>query len=299
MRLSTVILPTSSGAEGLALWKQAEDLGLHAAYTYDQLSWRSFREDTWHATMPLLAAAAVTTSRIKLGTLVASPNFRHPVTFAKELMTLDDLSDGRFIAGLGAGSLGFDATVLGQQPWSTKERTERFLEMVEQLDTLLTQPATSFTGTYYSAVEARMIPGCIQQPRVPFFIAATGPKSLDLVARHGQGWITYGDPAADDVPLAPAVIAGQIERLAAACAAHDRDPATVTKVLLVQDAAPLASVAAFEDWAGGFTALGIDELVIPWPIADSIYGWDPDVFEAIAETFALQPVERVVQHPGT
>jgi alkanesulfonate monooxygenase SsuD/methylene tetrahydromethanopterin reductase-like flavin-dependent oxidoreductase (luciferase family) len=66
--------------------------------------------------VPTLAAAAAVTERIRLGTMVASPNFRHPVPFAKDLMTLDEISGGRFILGIGAGAGGdgFDASVLGE-----------------------------------------------------------------------------------------------------------------------------------------------------------------------------------------
>src|SRR5580704_1217263 len=103
MRLSTVILPVYPWARGQEVWRRAEALGFHAAYTYDHLSWRSFRDRTWFGALPTLTAAALVTERLRLGTLVTSPNFRHPVTLAKELMTLDDISEGRLTVGIGAG----------------------------------------------------------------------------------------------------------------------------------------------------------------------------------------------------
>ncbi len=118
MRVSTVILPIYPWREGRDVWRSADDLGFHAAYTYDHLSWRSFRDGPWFGAVPTLAAAAGVTERVRLGTLVSSPNFREPVTFAKDVMTLDDLSGGRVTVGLGAGTTGFDATVLGGEPWS-------------------------------------------------------------------------------------------------------------------------------------------------------------------------------------
>ncbi|WP_231591298.1 LLM class flavin-dependent oxidoreductase [Saccharothrix sp. ST-888] len=176
MRLSTVILPTRRWSEGQKIWQRAEDLGFHTAYTYDHLSWRSFRDDTWFGAIPVLTAAATVTERIRLGTLVASPNFRHPVTLAKELLTLDDISGARLTAGIGAGGPGFDTTVLGQKAWSAKERADRFAEFVPLLDKLLTRDATTEQGHRYAAVEARNIPGCVQRPRIPFYLAATGPR---------------------------------------------------------------------------------------------------------------------------
>lgn len=195
LRLSTVILPVRPWhAGGRDQWVRAERLGFHTAYTYDHLTWRSFRDLPWFGAIPTLTAAAAATEKLRLGTLVTSPNFRHPVTLAKELMSLDDISGGRFTLGIGAGGNGFDATALGQDPWSPRERADRFAEFVPLLDRLLTEAAVSERGSFYSADEARNIPGCVQQPRLPFAVAANGPRGLKLAAAHGQAWVTTGDP---------------------------------------------------------------------------------------------------------
>ncbi|GAA1399921.1 LLM class flavin-dependent oxidoreductase [Kitasatospora putterlickiae] len=287
MRLSTVILPIHRWGEGQKIWRRAEDLGFHGAYTYDHLSWRSFRDEPWFGAVPTLTAAATATERLRLGTLVTSPNFRHPVTLAKDLITLDDVSGGRLTVGIGAGGTGFDATALGQEAWSPKERADRFGEFLPLLDELLRNDATTREGSYYSAVEARNVPGCVQTPRVPFYVAAAGPRGLRLAAEYGQGWVTYGDPKAPaDVPAeqAPRVIAQQIEKLTAACEEKGRDVATLQKMLLQGSTAerPLASLDAFVDWAGTYRDLGITELVIHWPVPDSIFANDLAVFERIA-----------------
>ncbi|MGO1294125.1 MAG: LLM class flavin-dependent oxidoreductase, partial [Cellulosimicrobium funkei] len=193
MRVSTVILPIYPWREGRDVWRSADDLGFHAAYTYDHLSWRSFRDGPWFGAVPTLAAAAGVTERVRLGTLVSSPNFREPVTFAKDVMTLDDLSGGRVTVGLGAGTTGFDATVLGGEPWSARERADRLRDFTILLDRLLTEPAVTHVEGHYRAHEARTIPGPVQSPRVPFAVAATGPRGLRLAARYGQAWVTTGD----------------------------------------------------------------------------------------------------------
>ena len=110
MRFGVLILPDAAWSSARERWLSAERMGFDHAWTYDHLSWRSLRDGPWFGSVPTLAAAAEATSRIRLGPMVASPNFRHPVTLAKELMTLDDISDGRITAGLGAGGEGFDAT---------------------------------------------------------------------------------------------------------------------------------------------------------------------------------------------
>jgi alkanesulfonate monooxygenase SsuD/methylene tetrahydromethanopterin reductase-like flavin-dependent oxidoreductase (luciferase family) len=287
MRLSTVILPIHRWSEGRKVWRRAEGLGFHAAYTYDHLSWRSFRDAPWFGAVPTLTAAATATERIRLGTLVTSPNFRHPVTLAKELLTVDDISGGRLTVGIGVGGTGFDATALGQEPWTARQRADRFDEFLPLLDKLLTQDSTTEPGTFYSAVEARNIPGCVQQPRIPFYVAATGPRGLKLTAEYGQGWVTYGDPRGPaDVPAnqAPAVVEAQLGRLRTACEAQGRDYGAVAKVLLQGSTAekPLSSLDAFVDWAGTYQALGIDEVVVHWPVPDSIFATDTAVFERIA-----------------
>lgn len=290
LRLSTVILPYRRWHEGgRSAWTRAEQLGFHTAYTYDHLSWRSFRDGPWFGAVPTLTAAAAVTERLRLGTLVTSPNFRHPVTLAKELISLDDISGGRITLGIGAGGTGFDATALGQEPWTARERADRLGEFLPLLDRLLTEDAVSYVGDFYSAHEARNIPGCVQRPRLPFAVAATGPRGLALAARHGQAWVTTGDPKLFENGTAEQsdrALRQQADRLADACAAIGREVGELDRVLLTgftpERNRPLDSVDAFVDFAGRHRALGFTELVVHWPIADSDFAADEKVFERIA-----------------
>ncbi|MER7696270.1 LLM class flavin-dependent oxidoreductase [Streptomyces sp. NPDC096095] len=289
-RLSTVILPVHRWHEGgRDRWRRAEELGFHTAYTYDHLSWRTFRDGPWFGALPTLTAAATVTDRLRLGTLVTSPNFRHPVTLAKELISLDDISGGRITLGIGAGGNGFDATALGQEAWTPRERADRFAEFVALLDRLLTEDAVTGRGTYYSAGEARNIPGCVQRPRLPFAVAATGPRGLKLAARHGQAWVTTGDPKLYENGTAEesrAALRAQNEKLTAACAEIGRDASALDRVLLTgftpDRNAPLESVDAFVDFAGRHAELGFTEIAVHAPIPDSDFATDPKVFERIA-----------------
>ncbi|GLF95763.1 LLM class flavin-dependent oxidoreductase [Streptomyces yaizuensis] len=290
MRLSTVILPVRPWhSGGRDEWLRAEQLGFHTAYTYDHLSWRTFRDGPWYGALPTLAAAAGVTGRIRLGTLVTSPNFRHPVTLAKELMSLDDLSGGRFTLGIGAGGQGFDATALGQTPWTPKERADRLGEFLPLLDRLLTEPSVDAEGAFYSAVEARNIPGCVQRPRVPFAVAATGPRGMRLTARYGQAWVTTGDPKIFETGTpeeSREALRLQLEQLGKICAEAGRDATELEKVLLTgftpDRGAPLESLDAFVDFAGRHIELGFTEIVVHAPIPDSDFASDPAVFERIA-----------------
>ncbi|MGW1813221.1 LLM class flavin-dependent oxidoreductase [Streptomyces sp. NPDC002125] len=290
-RLSTVILPIHRWNDGgRALWARAEELGFHAAYTYDHLAWRTFRDRPWFGAVPTLTAAAAATERLRLGTLVTSPNFRHPVTLAKDLITLDDVSDGRITLGIGAGGNGFDATTLrpvGEEPWTPRERADHFDEFVPMLDRLLREPSVTQEGTFYAANEARNIPGCVQRPRLPFAIAATGPRGLKLAARHGQAWVTTGDPKlfeAGTPEQSVAAIRNQISRLGAACEETGRDVGELDKILLTgfTPDRPLQSFDAFVDFAGRHFELGFTEIVIHWPVPDSVFTADTELFERIA-----------------
>ncbi|MEU4026646.1 LLM class flavin-dependent oxidoreductase [Streptomyces anulatus] len=288
-RLSTVILPVHRWLEGgRDRWQYAEELGFHTAYTYDHLSWRTFRDGPWFGALPTLTAAATATERLRLGTLVTSPNFRHPVTLAKELISLDDISGGRITLGIGAGGNGFDATALGQEAWTPRERADRFAEFVPLLDRLLTENAVTEHGKHYTAEEARNIPGCVQRPRLPFAVAATGPRGLKLAARHGQAWVTTGDPKLyeNGTPEeSRAALRAQNEKLTAACAEIGRDASTLDRILLTgftpDRNGPLESVEAFVDFAGRHAELGFTEIVIHSPIPDSVFDVDPKVFERI------------------
>jgi alkanesulfonate monooxygenase SsuD/methylene tetrahydromethanopterin reductase-like flavin-dependent oxidoreductase (luciferase family) len=296
LRLSTVILPVDRWHEsGRAKWQRAEELGFHSAYTYDHLSWRSFRDGPWFGAMPTLTAAATITQSMRLGTLVTSPNFRHPVTLAKELISLDDISGGRVTLGIGAGGTGFDATALGQEPWTARERADRFAEFVPLLDRLLTEDSVTSEGEFYSAHEARNIPGCVQRPRLPFAVAATGPRGLKLAARYGQAWVTTGDPKLyeNGTPeQSVEALRGQTAKLGEACAAVGRDASELEKILLTgftpDRARPLESLDAFVDFAGRHQELGFTELVIHWPIPDSDFAAEAKVFERIAMEAPVQ-----------
>jgi alkanesulfonate monooxygenase SsuD/methylene tetrahydromethanopterin reductase-like flavin-dependent oxidoreductase (luciferase family) len=285
MRIGVVVLPELPWAQQVRQWQQLDDWGFHAAYTYDHLAWRSLADSSWYATVPTLAAAATATRRIRLGTWVASPNFRHPVPFAKELMTLDDMSQGRFVLGVGAGGEGFDASVLGDDAPTPRERVDRFAEFVEALDLLLTQPSTTYDGAWFRSVDARMVPGCVQRPRLPFVVAANGPRAMRVVARHGQGWATTGLTPSDDGPeLWWATLPDAVGRLDDALVSAGRQPSEVERYLSVDASGSFAldSVEQLRDALGRAEALGFTEIVVHWPRPSGVYAGDEGVLEQVA-----------------
>lgn len=286
MRVGVVILPDATWPELRARWVEAEARGFRTSWTYDHLSWRSLRDGPWLGTVPLLAAVAEATTHVRFGTLVTSPNFRHPGLLAKDAMTLDQISGGRFDLGIGAGGAGFDASVLGQNPLELTQRAARFEEFVGALDGLLREPASSHSGEYFTVNESRTHPGCSQQPRVPFTIAAAGPRALRVAARYGSAWVTYGPMRAHTSPADWfGAVAQQSSRLDEECERVGRDPASLTRMLLVglELEWPQLSIGAWDDFCGRASGLGFSNVAIHWPRPQdpSLPGPPPEVFDEI------------------
>ncbi|HKN97944.1 MAG TPA: LLM class flavin-dependent oxidoreductase [Pseudonocardiaceae bacterium] len=284
MRVGMVILPEYRWWAAEPKWRAVERYGFDHAWTYDHVGWRSLVDGPWFGAVTTLTAAATVTERIGLGTLVASPHFRHPVPFAREITAMDDVADGRLLLGVGAGAVtGFDTEVLGDEPLSPKALVDRFGEFLELLDAVLTGDRTTWRGDYYAAVDARSAPGCVTRPRVPFVVAANGPRSIELAVRFGQGWVTSGRKADDEADWWRAV-AERAERVDAALAAVDRPKASLRRYLSL-DSAPtysLASVGRFTDMVGRAAELGFTDVVAHWPRADGVFAGRESVVEEVA-----------------
>lgn len=287
MRHGIVILPQRPWAEARNTWRQAEELGFDHAWTYDHLSWRSLADEPWGATVPTLTAAATATSTIRLGTFVASPNFRHPVPFAKDLATLDDVSGGRFLLGVGSGGTGFDAFVLGQRELTGRQRHERFVEFVRALDALLRFEGpggggVSFEGEWFTGHEARMVGEPAQHPRMPFIVAADGPRGLQLVAELADGWVTLGreSEGLDAWWLSVAAVSRRLDEV---LAERGRDAATLDRYLNLDSSRyALESVDAWEDAVGRAAELGFTDVITHWPRREGIYAGDERILIEVA-----------------
>ena len=281
MRIGVIILPEDPWARARAMWMSLEERGFAHAWIYDHLAWRALADSPWYATMPTLAAAALATERIQLGTWVTSPNFRHPVTLAKDLLTLDDMSGGRVLAGMGAGGIGWDSAVFGGPDLSPRQRVDRFAEFVELTDLLLRQPDTSFDGEWYTAVRARMVPAG-SRSRIPLLVAANGPRGM-RIASSADGWITSGTGPADTWDEWWSGVAGLVSRFEQVLAPAD-EPRPFRRMLSA-DAGPtfaLESLDAFTEAAGRAAELGFTDMVVHWPRADGPYRGDERLLDAVA-----------------
>jgi alkanesulfonate monooxygenase SsuD/methylene tetrahydromethanopterin reductase-like flavin-dependent oxidoreductase (luciferase family) len=287
MRYGIVILPERRWSETRQLWRRAEELGFDHVWTHDHLMGRWPRAEPSFSCLPTLTAAATVTSRIKLGTLVATPAYRHPVPFAKEMMTLDDISAGRLICGLGSGTGEYDEEALDSGHLTPYARASRFEEFVKLTDLLLRQPVTDYSGPHYSAWGVPMLPGCVQRPRVPFAIAGAGPRAMRLAAQYGELWVTNGAPGSVDAMHyreALPLLRKQMSQLDDACTEAGREPETLGRLLLTGATVGgvLDSVEAFRDAAGLLAGLGFTDLVIDWPGSAHPQAGGVSVLEEIA-----------------
>ena len=284
MRVGVILWPIASWPEARKQWLAAEELGFDVAWVYDHIAWRGITP--WQDAYTTLAAAAVETSRIRIGTLVTSPNFRHPLPAAHAVKTIDDISGGRLELGIGAGGTRrrSDAGILDDVEWPPPERADRLAEWVELMDLLLRGPRTTYKGRFWSVHDAVTEPGCVQRPRVPFAIAAAGPRGMRLAARYAETWVTLG-ASRPGVSCFDAVRA-QLPRLAEACAAEGRE---VQRTLLRTgdpDEPWMDSIEAYRDLAGRYAELGITDLALHWPHERSPFASDRKVLEQIAADHA-------------
>ena len=283
MRVGVVILPQFSWSEARARWKSLEDRGFAHGWTYDHLAWRDLSEQDWFGTIPDPDRRGHGDhARLRLGTWVTSPNFRHPVTLAKDLMTLDDISGGRVIVGMGAGGTGWDATVLGQQPLTPGQRVDRLAEFVTLTDLLLTNAETTWQGDYFQADRARMIPAG-SRARIPLIVAANGPTHHADRRRRGRlGDHRTGIDRRDHRSVVGRRRGSGFQRFEDTADKAGRDPATMDRYLNL-DSAPVLSVSsidAFTDAAGRAAALGFTDILVHWPRPDGVYAGDDAVLDA-------------------
>ena len=285
VRIGIIILPDLRWKLAERRWRGAEEYGFSHAWTYDHLGWRDLVDGPWFDAVPTLTAAALATTRIRLGTMVASPNFRHPVSFARQLTAIDDVSGGRLTLGVGAGAGGasFDTAVLGGPPLTARARADRFAEFTELLDLMLRAGPVTWRGDYYTAVDARSAPGCVQSPRVPFVIAANGPRTMRVAARFGQGWVTTGSKT-DSLEQWWRAVATAAGRFDEALAEAGREPGSVDRYLSL-DAAPvfsLSSAGYFADAVAQAAEAGFTAVSTHWPRPDGPYAGHESVLEAVA-----------------
>ena len=174
--------------EYLAMAQAAEEVGFDSIWLGDHLLYRGDgREERgpWEA-WTLLAALAAVTDRVRLGPLVACASFHPPGLIAKMAATVDEISGGRFVLGLGSGSVEIEHTIFGLP---VERRVSRFAESFEIVRRLLAGERVTFEGRYWSADDAVLLPEPAR--RVPLMAGSTGPRMLGITLPHVDWWNTW------------------------------------------------------------------------------------------------------------
>jgi probable F420-dependent oxidoreductase len=215
-----------------AMAQMAERIGLDSFWLADHLIYRYPERDEngcWEV-FTFLSAVAAATSKIEIGPLVACTSFRNPALLAKMADSLDEISGGRFILGLGSGWNEPEYTMFG---WPFDHRVGRFEEAMAIIAPLLREGKVDFHGQYYDVSDAVLAPRGPSPQGPPLMIGGTRPRMLRLTARYADAYNT-------DTVFSAARVTELWGEMRAACAAVGRDPATLeltsfTSVRILRD----------------------------------------------------------------
>jgi probable F420-dependent oxidoreductase len=171
--------------------RKAETLGYDSLWVQEQI----ISDAPLLEPVTLLSYAAALTSRMRLGTSVLLTVIRNPVQLAKSLSSLDHLSQGRLIVGVGIGGGHVPEAVFGV---SGERRARQFVEGLRVLKVLWTQPRANITGDFWQFENVPMEPKPLQQPHPPLWLGAHTAVGLKRAARHGDGWMGAGSSSSAD-----------------------------------------------------------------------------------------------------
>jgi len=206
----------------------AEQVGFDSVWVGDHLLFRDPGlppRGPWEA-WSVLAALAAVTERVSLGPLVASASFHNPAMLAKKAATIDEISGGRLILGLGAGWNEAEYRAFG---FPFDHRVDRFEEAFTIIRGLLRDGEIDFAGRYHQARECVLLPKPARPDGPPIMLGTTGPRMLGLAAAHADAWNAWFTKFGNR----PEGVAELRDKVDAACASVGRDPATLERTAAV------------------------------------------------------------------
>lgn len=253
--------------------RTAEDIGLDSMWVGDHLLYRDDglpSRGPWEAWTQLAAIAAVT-ERVELGPLVAATSFHNPAMLAKKAATLDEISGGRLILGLGAGWNAAEYLAYG---YPFDHRVSRFEEAFTIIRTLLHDGRCDFHGTYYSLTDAELVPRGPRLEGPPLMVGSIGERMLAITLPWVQSWNAWFTWFGNS-PEGYRPIRDQVD---AACRAVGRDPATLERTVAVLVKVPGAPSGP-QDYSNR-------------PSAEAISG-EPAVLAAALRAFAAEGISHI------
>ena len=212
---------TARWADLAAMARTAEDCGFDSIWVSDHLLFRFEGKEPqgiWEC-WTLLSALAAVTSRVEIGALVSCTGFRNPALLAKMADTVDEISGGRLVLGLGAGWHEPEYDAFG---YPFDHRAGRFAEALTIISGLLRHGEVDFRGTYHAACDCELRPRGPRRHGPPIMIGSSGERMLRLAARHADIWNAWGKQDPAEIPPLRATVDG-------ACRAEGRDPASMAR----------------------------------------------------------------------
>lgn len=274
MRFSFWPNPSQPFGDVIALARHVEQTGWDGVWYADHFMPNA--PDTsapWPEAWVTLAAIGAMVPRIRIGTLVAGNTYRHPAVLAKMAATLDHITGGRVVLGLGAGWQENEHRQYGIGFYTMPERLARLDEACQVIKRLYNEQQANFAGKYYQLDQASLEPKPVQRP-LPLLIGGGGEKvTLRITAQHADEWNVWGTVD---------TLAAKMAILDAHCARIGRDPKTIQRsavaLLFMSDdqaylnkmrdaklaqAAIIGTVDEVRETVARYTAIGVDELIVP------------------------------------
>jgi F420-dependent oxidoreductase-like protein len=265
------------------VWKTADAAGLHSAWMFDHfVPIFGDEDDDCFEGWTMLAALAAETERIKIGLLVTGNTYRNPALVAKMATTVDHVSNGRVILGMGAGWFERDHTAYGFHFGTPRERAKRLEEALQVITKLWKEDHPTFRGTYYSIERAPFAPANVQKPHPPIVIGGQGKQwIIPQVARYADGWNAVSGVTPDGIRERRKIIEDECGRIG-------RSPCpTAVSVLL-----PLVAITKIP-LAGPMVRLGARAMVGK-ETARSVLADSPETIKKRIQEYADAGVTEVI-----
>ncbi len=189
----SLMKPTINPEEIQGYFRRAEELGFHSVWLTEQSGFRG-RTGALES-MTLMSYATAVTTRLRLGFAVMLINMRNPITVARGLATIDQLSKGRLIVGV---ALGASTGVYGAYGLNSERRVARFNETLEYIKRLWTEDDLTFEGQFFQIKNANLLPKPLQKPHPPIWFGGNVPGALKRAVRSGTGFIGAGSSSTAD-----------------------------------------------------------------------------------------------------
>ena len=264
--------------------RKAEALGFDSLWTQEQIVGASQSLEP----LALLTYLSALTERVRLGVSIIVLPHRNPVQLAKSLATIDVLSEGRLIAGVGLGNAVNPAFGI-----PTERRVRRFTEVLEAMKALWAPGLGSYQGELIQFQDVPQEPKPVQQPHPPLWFGSRATAALERAVAHGDGWMGAGFSTVED-------FGQQISELGEILERAGRDPATFTLskrlYVAIDDDADRAE-RRLQDWFGhNYRNPGMGSKVSVWGSAERVYEAIDGFMDAGAQHILLNPVFDYDEH---